>query len=185
MNKFLRDALILGTVGVVAGGSLAVIYSITKPRIQKTQQERLQRSLAKALPSADRFSQKKFGKKEYFEGTKNGNLIGFVFPTSGMGFGGEVKLLVGISTNGLVEGVVVLEGKSETPGLGTKAFDEKWLAQFKGIDEKKVPHSKEEFKANGLDAVNGATFTSMAVATGIANAFKMFNKVISNAVKGS
>ena len=75
------------------------------------------------------------------------------------GFGGTVKVMIGIDADGKVTGVKVTE-HSETPGLGSKAADADYLKQYQGVTE--APESSIKDDKN-VDAITGATITSNAV----------------------
>lgn len=102
--------------------------------------------------------------------------------TNKQGFGGEIKVLVGLSTEQKILAVMVTE-HSETPGLGTKVTDRKavksiWAALAGKQQEQDVPpndfldafagRTTEDFTdaavgASPVHAVSGATITSKAV----------------------
>ena len=48
---------------------------------------------------------------------------------SGVGYGGTIDLMVGLNPEGTITGVQVLR-HTETPGLGAKITEEKFLQQF-------------------------------------------------------
>lgn len=73
---------------------------------------------------------------------------------------GGLHVLVGIDTEGKVQGISIVE-ISETKGLGTKVEDESWLSQFCGL--------KEETDIDSVDNITGASFSSK----GIKNAVKI------------
>ena len=54
-----------------------------------------------------------------------------VVGSSEKGYSGLVKIMVGFEPNGNIKNIVVLEQK-ETPGLGTKMKDDKFIRQFRG-----------------------------------------------------
>jgi electron transport complex protein RnfG len=91
-----------------------------------------------------------------------GGLLGFAVETAPSGFGGAIRLLVGVDTRGLVTGVTVLDMK-ETPNLGTKTNDPSFLSLFvgKGSGFGLGPGEAE------VQAISGATVSSGAVASGV------------------
>ena len=88
------------------------------------------------------------------------------------GFGGAVKVMVGIDANGGITGATVTE-HAETPGLGTKAMTVEYLAQYQGVSEVVGGHINSD--AN-IDAITGATITSNAVYCSIEAALNQFEK---------
>lgn len=88
---------------------------------------------------------------------------GFVIETVTSGYAGEITLLVGVSSEGSVTGLVVRD-MSETFGLGANALtDTDFLAQFLNVSE-------EVEIGDGVDALTGATVTSKAIARGVNSA---------------
>ena len=60
----------------------------------------------------------------------------------------------------------------ETPGLGTKASEPAWMAQFFGKTLEQIPLSPQDFKKQAVDAISGATLTSLAVVRDLSDALK-------------
>ena len=101
---------------------------------------------------------------------------GFVIETVTYGYAGEITMLIGVSNEGRVTGLVVRDS-SETLGLGANALtDHAFLAQFlNGTGEFTVAGSgadafsgatgsaETSADATGVDAITGATVTTKAV----------------------
>ena len=88
---------------------------------------------------------------------------GYVIETAVYGYVDEISMLIGVSNEGTVTGMVVTD-LSETYGLGAKALtDHVFLAQF-------LNTSGEAEINNGVDALTGATVTSKAIAKSINSA---------------
>ena len=82
---------------------------------------------------------------------------GFVVETATQGYAGEITMLVGVSNEGTVTGLVV-RSLSETWGLGREALtDADFLAQF-------LNTAGDAAIGEGVDAISGATVTSKAIA---------------------
>ncbi len=101
---------------------------------------------------------------------------GFVIETATRGYADEITMLIGVSKEGSVTGLVVLESH-ETQGLGSKALtDHKFLSQFlNGDGTFTIGKAADSFSgATGttettgeeiaVDGISGATVTSKAVA---------------------
>ena len=81
---------------------------------------------------------------------------GFVIETVTNGYADEIRMMVGVSNEGTVTGLVVME-MSETFGLGANALtDHVFLAQL-------LNTSGEAEVGVNVDAISGATVTSKAV----------------------
>jgi electron transport complex protein RnfG len=89
-----------------------------------------------------------------------------ITPTAPDGYGGDIKLLVGIRYNGEIAGVRVLSHK-ETPGLGD-AIEERrsqWIYQFDdhSLENPTVENWKVQRDRGPFDQLTGATISSRAV----------------------
>ena len=88
---------------------------------------------------------------------------GFVIETKTYGYAGDITMLVGVSTEGAVTGLVVRH-LTETYGLGRNALtDADFLAQF-------LNTSGEAAVGETVDALTGATVTSKAVTRAVNSA---------------
>ena len=101
---------------------------------------------------------------------------GYVIETQTYGYAGKITMLIAVSTEGKVVGLVVRD-QSETLGLGAKALrDHEFLAQFlngSGTFAVGAPGADAFSGATGeaatdeetyVDAITGATVTSKAIA---------------------
>ena len=104
---------------------------------------------------------------------------GYVIEAQTYGYAGNITMLIGVTTEGKVVGLVVRD-QSETVGLGAKAlYDHEFLAQFlngSGTFAVGAPGADTFSGATGeaatgeetyVDAITGATVTSRAVCTGV------------------
>lgn len=88
---------------------------------------------------------------------------GFVIETVTQGYAGPITMLIGVSNEGTVTGLVVRE-LSETLGLGANALtDHEFLAQF-------LNTTGEAEVGADVDAISGATVTSRAIARSVNSA---------------
>jgi electron transport complex protein RnfG len=162
-----RLGVILMTICLVASLVLAATYKMTAPIIeaQRTNQEK--EALGELLPGVSEFVEKKNERfKEpvivYYEGVKDGNIVGYALKVTAKGYGGNINMFVGIDHSGTIQGVEILS-QQETPGLGSRITEVKqsekkpwFLEQFKGKIAKDLDMS-------GIQAISGATISSAAV----------------------
>lgn len=88
---------------------------------------------------------------------------GFVVQTVTNGYADEIEMLIGVSNEGYVTGLVVRE-MHETFGLGAQALtDWEFLAQF-------LKTEGDAEIGGGVDALSGATVTSKAIARSVNSA---------------
>jgi electron transport complex protein RnfG len=163
MSQMVKFGFTLAAICLAATLVLAVTYEVTKPKIAAQLAEEEKEGLECILPEADNFIEKKIDGIEYFEAMKGDGLVGYCVRVTGNGYGGFIRMIVGIDQNGKIEGISILEHQ-ETPGLGAKINEIKpgekdpwFLRQFKGKDASAVELKKD------IDAITGATISSRAV----------------------
>lgn len=100
---------------------------------------------------------------------RQGQKDGFCLQVEPMGFGGAITMIVGIDGQGAVLGVRIVE-LSETPGLGAKADDAKWLAQYQGASGQLNVVKAATGNESDIVALSGATITSKGVTAGVQTA---------------
>lgn len=124
------------------------------------------------------FKNKRLNYVSYNEAYKEENgknvLQGWVIKYSSPGgYGGNIGMLIGIDTKSEVTGYQMVV-HNETPGLGVKANDEKFIKPFIGKKATDMPEGKADFKEKlGIDVISGATITSVCITKGITNAHEL------------
>lgn len=180
-TKFIiKLASILFAIAFLCTLILVVCNSITAPVIEKLQIEAENNAKAEVLSAIDAKFEKTKAKgveEAYIAYDKNGETIGYCFKVMPSGFGGAITLMVGIDTNGSICGVKITE-MAETPGLGAKASEEKWLGQFVGKTSGINIVKGGKAGKNDVDAISGATITSKAVAKGVNDALGATKELI-------
>lgn len=182
--------LILGSVLTTA---LVVVDNFTAPKIKANEEKRLQVNLLKILDipfdENDENSIKKTftdnvepitkGELTYYK-SKNNDIA---FPIAGPGAFGPLTGAMAITSDfERLKGVTILSN-SETPGLGTRLFEEKYLKNYK--DKKIVPEFKvvapgpQKNNDNEVDGITGATLTGVALQNLINNEYKRVKPIIS------
>lgn len=162
---------VLGLTCLVCSALLGGAYALTKEPIQAAAAQKTSQAIAQVLPH---FTEVEYNQEDGFYTAMDGeNLVGYAIESSVMGFGGELKLLVGITPDGVVYNTAVLS-HSETPGLGAKCTtDASFMDQWRGFD----PSVKElAVRKDGgdIDAITASTITSRAYTQAVANALSMF-----------
>lgn len=115
------------------------------------------------LPGSENFTVEPYaGEDENIVSIHKGE-NGFVVETKTYGYAGDITMLVGVSNEGTVTGLVVRH-LSETYGLGANALtDTDFLAQF-------LNTSGEAAVGETVDALTGATVTSKAITRAVNSA---------------
>jgi electron transport complex protein RnfG len=173
----------LGVAGMCSGLAVVGIFLLTQPRIERNRAEALEAAIFRVLEGARsrvafvlrgadlvRFESAEGAvpKEEavYAGYDEAGSLLGFAIPAEGAGFQDTIKLLYGYDARAQrVVGMEVLESR-ETPGLGDKILkDADFLANFRdlAVDPEVVVTKKGRTRENEVDAISGATISSIAV----------------------
>ncbi|MCX6084533.1 MAG: FMN-binding protein [Caldiserica bacterium] len=126
--QMIKLGLILAMYTIVGCVGLAVVYNSTSKIIAQRQEADLQAGLHEVFPKATGFTPtdkvKSANPKVIFDAvyTANGpsGALGIAVKVQGASYGGLTTLIVGVSTDGTITGVKVLENK-DTPGLGANA----------------------------------------------------------------
>lgn len=196
-NKFLKNCLALFVITLVAGVSLAFVNEVTKEPIAKAQDKARLEAYEVVYPNAEfkvmdnsdeilKASSKSLEKENLSQCSvddvlsvtdKNGNLIGYVFSaTSPSGYGGDIKVAIGVSNKtNKITGFTVLS-HSETAGLGAKATEDEFKSQFIGKSANGINYTKNGASNDTeIDALSGATITSNAVCEAVDSALAVYN----------
>lgn len=186
---FMKDAVILFVITLIAGVCLGGVYTITKEPIAIAQQKAKEAAyrtvfpgdyqfpaneeIAAAIPAANEaLTGMGYGNvlvSEAVEVVDSSNAVvgSVVSATSKDGFGGAVSISVGIDADGTVKGIAFLT-LAETPGLGMNAAKPSFKDQFADKKAESFTVTKSGAAAdNEIDAMSGATITSNAVTNAV------------------
>jgi len=181
-STFINMMLSLLTITLVAGFALGFVNDLTIGPIAKAKLERKINALKLVLPKFDNNpveelklvrSEQAKDSIEIYPAFLNSEFVGVaIVGSSEKGFSGLIKIMVGFEPNGEIKNIVVLDQK-ETPGLGTKIKDIKFIQQYKT----KTPTSfnLKVMKDGGeVDALTGATISSRAFSEAVQMAYDVF-----------
>ena len=170
INKVWATTLILFLICVIVTAALAGTNYITAPRIAALQEQAQKDAMAVVLPAekyenlnipTDSFS------KECYVALKDGEIIGYIATASVSGYGGEVKVMVGIDGSDNITAVKILSASDETPGLGMNITKKDYYGQYSG--------KKADFKDEEIVNVTGATISSTAAKNAVKEAVLLVN----------
>lgn len=181
-STFVNMLASLVVITVISGFSLGFVNDLTSGPKARARLERKIKALKLVLPafSNNPVEQVKTVKSdrvkdsmEIYPAADNNRYVGTaVIGSSDKGFSGTVKLMVGFKPDGTINNIVILEQK-ETPGLGTKMKDEKFINQFRD----KNPETfvlKVKKDGGDVDALTGATISSRAFDEAVQIAYDAF-----------
>ncbi|MFK2342462.1 RnfABCDGE type electron transport complex subunit G [Bacteroides fragilis] len=167
--------LVLTGVTAISVALLAYVNELTKDPIAEANAKTLNEALKEVLPEftnnpvaeCDTVFSEKDGKKIVdfiIYPAKNGDQwVGTAVEAKSMGFGGELKVLVGFDAEGKIYNYSLLS-HAETPGLGSKAAD--WFKEgnkgsIKGMNPGEQPLTVSK-DGGQVDAITASTITSRA-----------------------
>ena len=183
MNKIIKNTVILTLITLIAGICLRAVYEITKEPIAQAQDAAKKEAWQQVFPDADvndfelvdvdqkaaDKAIKDLGVKATIDEVCTVGEEGYVVTaTDKEGYGGDIKITVGITADGTINGISILS-ISETAGLGMRATEPAFYEQYQGKQAEKFVVSKDGGDGEPIDALSGATITSRAV-TGAVNA---------------
>ena len=190
MKNMIKDAAILFAITLIAGLCLGAVHFITEDPIKRAEEKALNDSYKEVFASASSFEEisgftnpaesdaAKWNAEGYGDVDINkaltakdasGNVIGYILDvTTHAGYGGDIEFTMGITGDGVLNGISILNIK-ETAGLGMRA-DEVLKPQFASKAAQTFEVTKTGSTSDSqIDAISGATITSKAV-TGAVNA---------------
>ena len=167
-NDFVMPIAVLTIICLVITALLALTNHATQAVIETAARERAEAARAEIIPEAEGFELMEVeglpsSVEEVYSTT---NDCGYIFMLSTIGYGGEMKLILGMDNDGRIISVKTLE-HSETKGLGSKTTEEPFRSQFVGKDE----------NLDDVSAISGATISSTAYLGAVADAFEAFKIV--------
>jgi Na+-translocating ferredoxin:NAD+ oxidoreductase subunit G len=184
-STFVNLLVTLAVITLVAGLSLGFVYQWTKVPIAKAQMDKQLRAIETVIkgydnnPVVERYKVATPDGKdslEFFPAKKKGEAIGVAVKTkSAKGYSGDIWLMVGFDMQGNILNIYVVDHK-ETPGLGSKMADPKFLKQYLA----KSPASMNlKVKKDGgdVDAITGATISTRAFSEAVQLAYETFKSV--------
>ena len=192
--------LVLTGVTAISVALLAYVNELTKGPIAEANAKTLNKALKQVLPEftnnpvgeSDTIFSEKDGKKVVdfivYPAKKGEEWVGSAVESKAMGFGGELKVLVGFDAKGKIYNYSLL-AHTETPGLGSKA--DKWFGAYDATKgEKAVTHEMSKKSIIGMspgegelkvskdggqvDAITASTITSRAFLNAINKAYEAY-----------
>jgi len=183
-DTFINMVVSLFAITIIAGFSLGFVNELTVGPIEKGKIERKVNALKQVLPEFDNnpveevqliSSEIAKDSVEVYPAFKDNEFVGAaVIGSTEKGFSGLIKIMVGFKPDGTIQNIEVLEQK-ETPGLGTKMKDDKFIAQYRGKNPStfNVMPTKDQ---GDIDALTGATITTRAFGEAVQMAYDEFMK---------
>lgn len=183
-NVYIRLGVPVLIVCIVAAAGLAITWGFTADKIEAQARAAEQRSLTAVLPDAAAFTAVTDAAvlakataaggdvpvtAVYAAKDSSGQVVGVGLLVASRGYGGPIRMAVGLDRNGKVAGVTIV-AMAETPGLGTKVVDDPtFLPRFTGVDSADAAHK--------VDTITGATKSSRGVRKGVEAAVAAYTAI--------
>ena len=190
--------LVLTGVTAISVALLAYVNELTKGPIAEANAKTLNEALKQVLPEftnnpvgeSDTIFSEKDGKKVVdfivYPAKKGEEWVGSAVESKAMGFGGELKVLVGFDAEGKIYNYSLL-AHAETPGLGSKAAD--WFKEGNKGSIKGMSPGEGELKVSKdggqVDAITASTITSRAFLNAINKAYEAYKTGEVDTVSGA
>jgi len=186
-------AFILGLFAVVGTSLVAMTKAGTAERLAENERQSLLRNLHQIILPEEHNNDlytdvievrdPLLGSSEpvsIYRARKDGSPVGVVIASiAPEGYGGDIKLLIGIRYDGTLAGVRVISHK-ETPGLGDNIEVERsdWILGFAGHSLGNPDEKRWKVKKDGgvFDQFSGATITPRAVVKEVYNTLRYYQQ---------
>ncbi len=178
MSLSTRMIVVLTSVGLISGGFLAGVATLTKEKIALNVQAEIEEAIQEVVDGAE-VNQVLYEEKDiviYQELKDDGSLAGFAIQATGIGFQDKITLMFGLDASlSKITGLTIIS-QNETPGLGAKIEDrEAFLRFWENRDatgeltlHKPPASTAEELLPTEINAITAATISSKKV-LGIVN----------------
>lgn len=181
-----KAVVALFIITAIMGAGLGIAYNITKKPIEKVNEKAKQDAYKEVFPDAETVDMlgeevdydivnevlKGAGYKsdkleEIGVASKGGVPAGFILVmTNSDGYGGDIKMVVGVKLDGSISGLSFLE-INETAGLGMQANTDEFKKQFINKQGLFKYTKTGAMDPREIDALSGATITTSAVVEGV------------------
>lgn len=170
MKNILKLGFTLAAYATVACVSLAFVYNVTAPAIERVKQEKAGAGMKIVFEQADSFvpvqnferdSANPIAINALYTAEKGGKVLGAVVEAAGATYD-KATMLIGLDLNRTITGIQFLS-LTDTPGFGQRANEPEFLNQFKNLNAEKTLEAGKDF-----DGLSGATITTKGV-TNIVN----------------
>ena len=108
-----------------------------------------------------------------FPAKKDGKTFEVAYSATAKGYHDLIEVMVGVRADGKLTGISIMT-HTETPGLGARIVESEFTEQFAGLD---LDTSKLSADGGQVDALSGATFSTVGVINAIDAALERFPKI--------
>ncbi len=184
-SSFLNMLSTLVMVTLISAVVLGTAYALTKEPIRIMEINKKNNAISAVVPGFDNTPSEEEYKLgvdgdtlRFYPAKVNGELIGTAVETfTNKGFGGTIKLMVGLKPDGSISDIEVLQ-HSETPGLGDKMDKKKsdFSIQFNGKNPSSFKLAVKKDRGD-VDAITASTISSRAFCDAVQRAYDGYMKL--------
>lgn len=177
-KDIIKPALSLFIICLAVAVLLSVTNTFTKDRIAENEAKTKEDSMQSVVEGAVSFKAI-IEDVAYTALDENGNIAGYTISTSANGYGGQIKVMTGFTTEGEIQKVDVYYNDDETPGLGKNTSNSAFSDQFSGKRAESDFTVSKDSDGNGqeIDAVTSATISSRAVVKAVNDACEIYDEL--------
>jgi len=189
-KETISTSLKLLIITAIAALCLALVNKLTAPVIAQNQIKTMEAAQKEVLPEADSFKALDFSNEKleftktsgtyidnFYLGMNGDKTVGYVVTAvSKKGYGGDIRVMVGIKSDLTINKVKITETK-ETAGLGLNASKPDFIEQYIGRSEylSVIKNSDPTTEGTDIAAISSATVTSKAVTNAVNTAIELVN----------
>ncbi len=111
--------------------------------------------------------------KVIFPAKKGGETQAIAYSSAAKGYHDLIEVMVGVGPEGQLTGISIMT-HTETPGLGARIVESEFTEQFAGLD---LDTAKLSADGGQVDALSGATFSTVGVINAVAAALEQFPEI--------
>jgi electron transport complex protein RnfG len=185
LESTLRNMILsLTLISMVMSAALTFVYIQTREPIEAAAKQKEIDAIKQVSPSFDNdpvTNARTMDGVTIYPVKKQNEPVGFAVKTyTEKGFAGHIELMAGFQTDGSIINIAILQHK-ETPGLGTKMTEPKFLNQFLG---KNPGNFKLKVRKDGgqVDAITAATVSSRAFCDALQRAYDAYNQAADSSI---
>ncbi|MCL2166024.1 MAG: FMN-binding protein [Clostridiales bacterium] len=173
-NQVVKLTLFLLLITGISGLAIGYVNGITAPVIAAQDAEKLLQGYSEVYPDADTYDGEAVESLDNLIDSvvlakKDGNTAGVIYTVPTQGYGGEIRMLIGMDIAGKkITGIKILS-QTETPGLGGNCTQPWFALRYAGKTAARALRvvKTEPIADDEVQAITAATITSTAVAAGV------------------
>lgn len=108
-----------------------------------------------------------------FPAKKDGQTEAIAYSAAAKGYHDLIEVMIGVGPDGTLTGISIMT-HTETPGLGARIVEPEFTDQFAGLD---LDTTKLASEGGEVDALSGATFSTVGVITAVSAALEQFPQI--------